>query len=346
METSPFARTVLQYLSRFCVQGGPVLLLTAVFGTAACNSITPPPPKPYAEQLIMPNGSAWMSEEAPFAFQGSWYWFDDGLRSDVQTVEAVLDREEETADAGQSQTRVFWYDQSNPNNLNFSDKQNTVTEICVAGSVQEYIAVGFEVCSTQSDEPPYEFPFVLGNCIQPGTQDIVQRFKGILFDINLTYADFDKIEVEFKEWKTDDPMQGDQARCIVYGDNATRGGSIPECESSVLESDTTKLRIHAHAQTAKSVGGRSLNLSMLQAIHVIVFKNDFEESPKKNSDLRYCLSRVYAFGYDEAPNDVDTEDFEQVTTVDSDCPAPDSEKSADTEPPDVPFRFLGGGDDR
>jgi hypothetical protein len=263
-----------------------------------------------AEASIMPNGQAFYNRvEETFDIQGAWYWFDDGRpNSTVQRVTAIMPKDTDSdSDSDGTQAEHNWFN-GTTSNIDFSSKA-TAEKICIEGDVLDYMALGFEICSTQSDEEPYEFPATMWICDRLSHGKGLARFRGIRFDLDIGISEFSKIDVEFKEWGRS--IDEYQPKCTIVGGAAGTIETSSKCRAEEIQ-ETGGTRIRAEAMGAKSLDteNEELNLSMLQAIHVKVYKNDQEL-------FKYCLSNAYAFGF--GIKSTKTNDSKEPEIVGDDC---------------------------
>ncbi len=336
MSLSPRAPRVSSSNFNIALWGKSLVLLVAIgTGAAACDSVPAPPPRPYAEQFVMPNGSGFYEGADGFGLQGAWYWYDD-VSSNIDRVEVKVDKDVIADTGDDSEGDFIWLNTEDPTSQDFSNRSAQVLEICVSGNPDEYMALGFELCSSRSDQTPAEFPNTLGNCSLPSATDVVDRFRGVRFDINLSVREFKRIEVEFKEWALDDELTG---RCVVYGENEEVNNNAVPCKYELVDGNPSMIRVTAEALKAASVAPKSqvyrTNPAMLQAIHIVVYNKtnttgvdtasdrdtqaeDATEPDTEGDDkppfLRFCISKVYALGLDK-PQDTDTDNVDEARNV-------------------------------
>jgi formylglycine-generating enzyme required for sulfatase activity len=271
---------------------------------------------------LMPNGQGFVElTRGTLELQGAWYWYDSGENVDVRRVYAYRDREMDTEPPD-----VYWLDKVNDERTEILSKEMLTEKVCVEGSLEgepqgtleQYVALGFEVCSTEDDQDPYEFPYPLARCaigdIAPDER--LRTFGGVEFDVHdLDEETLSRIDVQFKEWAALDACQ---PFCTVVPEGEALGGDEP-CEHEWRDGI---LHVKAHIADAESSNMDArcdidrVNSSMLQAIHVQVYGGD--EAPS----IRFCLSDVKAFTAENSPDDIG-----EIEPVETACGAAGDERA-------------------
>lgn len=296
----------------------------------ACHSIEATPNQPFTAGPIMPNPAGFIKDNiSTSGIQGAFYWFDDGMKSTVRRVDVYMSHGDDHAagDGKAPPPDYCWQDSQNLENQRFGDAEDIpIHDLCIEGTAAEMLALGFELCSTQGHQNPLEFPAPLGRCEVPETETLLQRFRGVEFDIELDTPGFFEIVVEFKEWG--DPNIP-QPRCTVYSYEPNMPDTDVPCAYKYLDDSKRHIRITAEAASAQTEQSTPINLSMLQAIHIMVYKRQppaqsIEEADSDQINFRYCLSRLYALYSDK--DDLDSMNLGQVKSFDTACGEPSDEK--------------------
>lgn len=275
---------------------------------------------------LMPNDFGFTIEDEYFNIQGGWYWYDSGPSDAVEQAYVYQTKEKE-----QDDQKLFWY--GGENEIDRRDVDEQVHKICFKGHTDQFLAVGFEVCSTRGSDRPLEFPFPFGNCRIGGElKEGIEHFRGIEFVLE-SDNNISRVEVQFKEWGGLD----DYLPFCVY--DAANSDYEVACDSTELDQTTEnnnarQITIRADARKAaryNDTGTDSdteedwirLNLSMLQAIHLQVYPSRWV------NEFSFCISELSAFG-DEAPNT----DVGEMAPYDAGA-CPELNEVATTSPQDI-----------
>ncbi|MBN2715464.1 MAG: formylglycine-generating enzyme family protein [Deltaproteobacteria bacterium] len=264
-----------------------------------CINVPAPPPEiEWDTTDIMPNWNGFIeNENESTPIKGSWYWYANPSTT-IDTIYVTVEKD------GKESVHT-WYSADEERNDGSAFRSWDVKNICISGQLSKggyeeelYVGIGFDLCTTEAEEEPYQFPHTVGTCPYHGREKLLKTFLGIAFDVRFQtqFPDSSRFTVQFKERGKN--LDAIQPYCYIRdetGRDSEKGHNA--CEFAHLDTEQLAYAVTAwhgdasHPDRVKDTdsGIAERNLWALQGIHFQI-----ESVATDDTAFHFCLDSIRA----------------------------------------------------